>query len=126
MLWSVAFGPSSEPIHHDFLVAAGQYPSRASARAGCAAWQNSLITGEGGFLSTRHPAHVDIQKVQAGLIVVSGALTVLTVNHVHRLLHLLDRRGATGVQRPLHHRLLGTEASSKRSKPHGIGVFHDC
>ncbi len=49
------------------------------------------------------------------------ALTVLLVDHIHGLLHLLDRRGSTGVQRPLHHRLLGTEASSERSLQDGIG-----
>ncbi len=77
--------------------------------------------GEGDFLSTRHAAHVHIQELQAGSIVVSIALAVLAIDHVHGLLHLLHILSCAGIQHPLHHRLLGTQASSERSLQGRIG-----
>ena len=48
------------------------------------------------------------------------ALTVLTIDRVQRLLHLLDIFGCAGIQRLLHHRLLGTRLTSEGLLQGGI------
>ncbi len=49
------------------------------------------------------------------------ALTVLAIDHVQRLVHLLHLLGCTDLQGVLHHRLLGTTAASKGALQGGIG-----
>jgi hypothetical protein len=49
------------------------------------------------------------------------ALTVLAIDHIQRLLHLFDSLGATGMQRVLYHRLLGTTTAPEGSLQGAIG-----
>ena len=60
-----------------------------------------------------HAAHVHIQQLKACFVVVLKALTVLLVNHVHRVLHLRHILCGASRERLLHHRLFCTGFTSK-------------
>src|SRR5437660_8643106 len=66
------------------------------------------LRGKSRFGATGQTTHINIEHLEAGLIVMLKALTVLAIDAVERLFHLLHILGGTGIQGVLHHRLLGT------------------
>src|SRR5438132_13996074 len=78
------------------------------------------MPGKGRFGATGQATHIDIEHLKTGLIVMLVALTVLTIDALHGLFHLLHILWCTGIQRVLHHRLLGTAAAAKGSLQGGI------
>lgn len=58
-------------------------------------------------------AHVHIQHLQAGLVVMPKALTVGSGDLIKAVLHLADILARAGIQSFLYHRLLGTRLSAK-------------
>ena len=66
---------------------------------------------KGRFGAAGQATHVDIEQLKAGLIVMRVALTVLPIDRIYGLFHLLHILSGTSIQRVLHHRLLGTAAA---------------
>jgi hypothetical protein len=77
--------------------------------------------GKSGFRATWQAAHVDIEQVKAGLVVMMKTLTVLLVDFIKCLLQLGHIFCGTGIQRLLDDRLLSTCASAKGSLQCWIG-----
>ncbi len=63
--------------------------------------------------TARQAAHVHIQQVKVGVVVMMNALTVLSIDLIQRLLQLYHIFCSAGIQGLLHHRLLGTRTSAK-------------
>ncbi len=79
------------------------------------------MPGKSRFGAARQAAHIHLQNLLVRLISMLLALTVLAIDHVQRLVHLLHLLGCTDLQGVLHHRLLGTTAASKGALQGGIG-----
>ncbi len=65
------------------------------------------------MVAARQAAHVHIQQLKIGLVVMMSALAVLSEDLVQRVLHLFDILMRTCIQRLLHHRLLRARLASK-------------
>src|SRR5205823_6099508 len=74
------------------------------------------LGGKSRFGSTGQAAHIHIQHLVVRLVIMLRALAVLAIDTVHRVFHLLHILGRTGIQRVLHHRLLGTAAASRAAR----------
>ncbi len=96
-----------EAIHDDFLIATGQHATKLSSTT-IALLGKVALDGKGGLGSTGQATHIHIENLQVGLRVMLIALTVLGIDAVQRLFHLLNILRCTGIQGVLHHRLLGT------------------
>src|SRR5207249_9072841 len=109
-----------EPIDHHFLVTtcqhAAQLPSTAVALLSKVAFGSKCIIG-----STGQTAHIHIEDLVVSLVIMLIALTVLAVDQVQRLFHLLYILGGTRIQRILHHRLFGTATAPKGTLQSNIG-----
>src|SRR5260370_10048012 len=79
------------------------------------------MPGKGCFGTTGQTTHIDIEHLKAGLIVMRVTLTLLAINAVDGLFHLLHMLCWTGMQRVLHHRLLSTAAAPESSLQAHIG-----
>src|SRR5258708_6330768 len=79
------------------------------------------MPGKGGFGTAGQATHIDIEHLKAGLIVMRVALTLLVINAVDSLFHLLHILCCRGIQRVLHHRLLRTAAAPESSLQAHIG-----
>src|SRR5260370_25147738 len=73
------------------------------------------MPGKGGFGTAGQTTHIDIEHLKAGLIVMRVALTLLAIDAVYGLFHLLHMLCCRGIQGVLHHRLLRTAATPERS-----------
>src|SRR5260370_41621021 len=73
------------------------------------------MPGKGCFGTTGQTTHIDIEHLKAGLIVMRVTLTLLAINAVDGLFHLLHMLCCTGNQRVLQHQLLSTAAAPKTS-----------
>src|SRR5258706_13297091 len=71
------------------------------------------MPGKGRFGSARQATHIHIENLEVRLIVMPVALTVLPIDPVQRLFHLLHILRRTGIQGALYHRLLGTATAPK-------------
>src|SRR3989441_1015470 len=103
-----------EAIDHDFPIATGQHAAQLSATT-VALFGKVAFATKGRFGTARQTTHIDIEHLKAGLIVMRVALTLLAINAVYGLFHLLHILGGTGIQRVLHHRLLRTAAAPESS-----------
>ena len=101
-------------INDDLLIAGGQHAAQLATAA-------IALLGEVAFGRQRrlgsawHAGQISIQDLPRLRIIVPVALTVLAIDLVQRLLQLTDIVRRAGVQRLLHHRLLGTGCAAKGS-----------
>ena len=71
------------------------------------------MPGKSGFGAARQAAHVHIQQVQAGLVVMLNAVAVLSNDLIQRVLQLRHIFCGAGIQSLLYHRLLGAGRASE-------------
>src|SRR6266699_3099384 len=110
-----------EAIDDHFLILGGQDAPHLSPPAMVLSSKVTLGRKRG-FGATWQAAHVHIQQLETGLVVVLKALTVRSVDLIKRLVQLDHIFGGAGIQRLLHHRLLSTAHSSKGSLQAWIGA----
>src|SRR5712692_7186877 len=103
-----------EAIDYDFPRVTGQHAAQLAA-------STVALFGKGRFGTARQTAHIHIEHLQAGLIVMLVALTVLAIHAVYGLFHLLHILCGTGIQRILHHQLLGTATAPEGTLQAHIG-----
>src|SRR5258707_3105437 len=109
-----------ETIDDDFPIAAGQHAAQLSA-APVALFGKVAFGGKGRFGTAGQTTHIDIERLKAGLVVMRVTLTLLAINAVYGLFHLLHMLCCRGIQRVLHHRLLSTAAAPESSLQAHIG-----
>jgi hypothetical protein len=102
-----------EAINDDLVIARGQHSPQLPT-APVALFGEVARRGECRLLATGHPAHVHIQDLPVLPIVMPIAVAVLAIDRVERCLHLADGRLGAGIQRVLHHRLLGAPRPTER------------
>jgi hypothetical protein len=109
-----------EAIHHDFPVQACQHPAQLSTAP--VALRGLVAFGrKAGFGSAGEATHIHIKDLKAGLVVMLKAPTVLPIDRIDGLFHLLHILCRTSIQGVLSHRLLGTAATSEGMLQADIG-----
>ncbi len=101
-----------EAIHYHFLILGGQYVAHLPSPAVILPGKTSL-RGKSGFGAAWQAAHVHIQQMKAGLVVMINALAVLSIDLIERLMQLRHMFCGAGTQGFLHHRLFGAGLAPK-------------
>src|SRR5712692_7047273 len=109
-----------QAIDHHFLIACRQDPSQLPPAPIACLIGKVAFGGKGGLLAAEPAAHIDIEHLPVGSIVVSIASAVLAIDVVHGLLHLGHIGWRTAIERLLHHRLLRAMLSPKGARPRAV------